>query len=301
MKRLVPCFLVMLTLTMYSCQKELGPLTNETEIAPPVTPPVDTVKPVTGNDLLVRMQRDFSYSTGNKESRVAEFSWNAAKRLVRYSESGTDANESEVSVRYRFDRDAGGKVVKAVQSGFPASAGIDSIVYTVVYQAGTEKLAYVNDIQYSKAIRLKDSIVYTYDASNHITQKETWFAVGLNGTLNRNTRQVYTYDTNGNITKLVEAAYNSTDKIYVQSGTFNYTYGTFKTPVQLGVEAFIVSKLTDWVSPYYTTASVQRTETGTFTYDYKTAIYTTSNKPVEVTITQSGGGVGNGTLTCTYN
>lgn len=303
MKRLVPCFLVLITLTMYSCQKELGPLTDETEITPPVTPPDDTVKPVTGNELLVRMQRDFSYSNGDKESRTTEFTWNAAKKLVRYTETGTDANEKQISVRYRFDRDASGKITKAVQSGFPSGAGLDSIVYTVVYQAGTEKLKYVNDIQYSQAIRLRDSIVYTYDANGHITQKETWFAVGLNGgVLAKNTRQVYTYDGNGNITKLVQAAYNSADNIYVQSGTYNYTYGTYKTPVQLGVEAFVVSSLTDWVSPYYTSGSVQRTETGTFTYDYKTAVYTTSNKPVEVSITQSGGGGnGNGTLTCTYN
>lgn len=301
MKRLVPCFLVMITFTMYSCQKELGPLTDDTVVIPPVTPPDDTVKPVTGSDLLVKVQRDFAYSSGDKESRITQFSWNAAKKLVRYSETGTDANENPVSINYRFDRDASGKVVKAIQSGFPASANMDSIVYTVVYQTGTEKLKYVTDIQYSGAIRLKDSIVYTYDANGNISQKESWFAVGLNGVLAKNTRQVFSYDGNGNISRLVQATYNASDNIYVQSGTSTYTYGTYKTPVQLGTEAFIVNNLTDWISPYYTSGSVQRTETGTFTYNYKTGAYTTSNKPVEVAITQSGGVNGNGTLTCTYN
>lgn len=299
MKRLVPFFLVMITFTMFSCQKELGPL-DETTVLPPDTDPDDTVKPVTGGDLLAKFQKTISYTSGDKEARTAEFTWNANKKLMKYAETGTEADESAVSLHYRFERDANDKVVKAVQEKFAADAGMDSIVYTVAYQSGTEKLAYVKDIQYAQGFLLKDSIVYTYDGNSRITQKETWFAVGLNGTLAKNTREVYTYDANGNITKLVKASYNSADKIYVQSATYNYTYGSFKTPVQLGAEAFIVSSLTDWISPYYPSGSVQRTETGTYNYDFKTALYTSTNKPVEVAITQSGSGNGNGTLTCTY-
>lgn len=302
MKRLVPFFLVMTTLAMSSCQKELGPLTDETIVTPPVTDP-DTVKPVTGSDLLVKLQRDFSYNSGDKESRTAQFTWNSNKKLMKYAETGTDADENAVSIHYRFERDANDKVTKAVQYDFPEKAGVDSIVYSVTYQSGTEKLAYVKDVQYAQGFILKDSIVYVYDGNGRVSQKETYFAVGLNGVLAKNTRQVYTYDSNGNLTKLVQAAYNSADNIYVQSATYNYTYGAYKTPMQLGVEAFIVSSLTDWISPYYTSASVQRTETGTYTYDFKTALYTSTNKPVQVAITQSqsgGTGNGSGTLTCTY-
>ncbi|BAV04582.1 hypothetical protein FLA_0574 [Filimonas lacunae] len=260
-------------------------------------PPVDTTPAPL---YLVKLQQDFTLSGGSKESNTTNITWDSNKKITSYAVSGV-ANGTDISLKYRFDRNSSGKLIAATESNFPTASGYDSIVHKVFYKSGTEQLAYVTSFQYASGFVLNDSIVYTYDVNGYVSQKETYW--GLAGMLQKYSRETYTYDGSGNLTKQVIAAWDGSST-YVSSSTLTYTYSTHKTMLKLGVEAFVVP-LPSLSSPNYYSEYVQRTENSTFTNDYINTTYNVNDMPVTGTVTRSGTGIGsayNGSASfvCTY-
>lgn len=287
MGRLALGCLVLLTVSLFSCQKELPPLPSDTDTKTDTTPAVVDTPVVSQGLLLVKLVQNFKPSSGSSTQTVTTLvTWNSNKQITSYALSGT-SNGTAVSATYTFTRNSGGVVTKAVESNFPVTNGYDSIVHTVTYQSGsTTKLKYVTSLQYASGLgyALSDSVIYTYDGNGRVSQKETYF--GLLGTLIKSSRETYTYDASGNMTKQVVAAWDSNSSSYVTSSTYTFAYSSHKSMVQLGIEAFIVP-LQSLASPdYYTTYSA-RTESATISNDYSNTTYNSSDMPAYGTVTQT--------------
>jgi hypothetical protein len=292
MKRFSLLSSVLMMLLLVSCQKGL-----DYELAPdPFNPGggvVDTSTTATNDgDLLVKILQEVTRG-GVKESNTTTLSWDSNKRLKEYEVNGV-SGALQVTARYRFIRASDGKVVKAIEDRYPARTNIDSVVHYVYYETGTDKIAYMVGTQYTAVGELGDSIVFTYNTNGWLSQKQVYYSIfGMSGELSK---EEYAYDAKGNLT--VQKMYSFDGVGYQLSTTLNYSYGSHKTPVQLGNEAFIVA-LASMVSPdYYSKYTQEVSGAIVLTSDYtQNTTFNSKDRPVKGTVIINGEAA---LFTCTY-
>jgi|SRR6476646_2612096 len=242
--------------------------------------------------------------TSDSGVNTRTFRYDSQNRLVWFSNTSTKANEFEDTSA--IVRDAQGIIKQIVYRSdtsrkFPDPA-LDSVVYTLNYDAATSKYTY-KLLQYkSFKVAFKDSTFYKYDAQNRIvTETTNYFDYKTTKTYQPASKSDYTYDANGNLTTINTIYYKvtSTSDYPFQ---INYTYDTTSVNLlNLGNEAIVVGL------PQYYSAHMPATMIGTYpqnpefnqslTYNYT---YNTKYRPLKANITDAANNNAKSSMAFTY-
>lgn len=213
-----------LALALLSCQKEITDGTPE-------QPGGGTGGNQNGDRLVKLVQISPSFGDTN----IITCKWDASGRLVEYKSAGV-VNTIATNVDTKINRLPDGKIKTIYSKSSLTFNFIDSVISTVYYLPGTNKLAYSINMQYSSFLgEIKDSCIFTYNATGRIIAKETF--QDIFGTMDPTARQTYEYDGNGNVTKITDFSYNGGS--YDQDAVTINTFDGHKAPFPLGEESYI--------------------------------------------------------------
>lgn len=259
--------LAIVTLLITSCQKDL--------VDPAGTPPTGGGGGTSNGDLLVK-----AISITGADSTVINMKWDSNKRLIQYLSSGK-TNGIATDSKTDIIRESNGNIKKMINSPMGGSAYVDSIVAYVYYQPGTSKIAYVKDINYSSLIgQFSDSIIITYNAAGKISSKETYFENFITGMMEKQSKNNYTYDAQGNLLTNVTSIADPVTGSYAPGFTITNSYDSHLAPANFGDEAFIVKGLNDEsVSPNHIIKKVQIGSGTDLTITMSQYQFNTSNRP----------------------
>jgi hypothetical protein len=222
-----------------SCQKEADMQLTEEELSGLGNAGGgETTGANTEGELLVKMEA----RTGSDLNTVL-LKWDGEKRLVEYISTGNSMGK-DVSGYYKIIRADDGAISYIISkpSANPA-VGVDSIVYQVFYKTGTHFLDYTKGTQYITGIESHDSTAYKY-AGSRISEKTVYVeSITQDGSLNKSYTEQYSYDGQGNLTKIVTIALDPASNTFKTASTVTYTYDAHKCPQQLKEEAYIVAIL----------------------------------------------------------
>jgi len=225
-------FLFLRIVLFTSCQKEIS-----WDLLPPVTPPTDSTDTVPTNPdgtLLVK-----SVSVENGETYTVDYSYDADKRIEVMRTTGI-INGIDAGEYRRFYRDAIGRIVRiAIKIPDQAGESIDTI-FTDVHYPNSTSFNYDYTVRKYEAFGLEigDSAVYTYNASNQITEYYDYQTSGSIGIL-QTSKIVHTYDASGNITSMDQYNDISGSSELVQTIAMEYDDKT--NPLSLDKQPLLVS------------------------------------------------------------
>jgi hypothetical protein len=229
-------------------------------------------------DLFVK---GIAVTAGTTDTNIITLSWDANKKLIQYKSTGK-TNGFDVSGLYNITRAADSRIIKIYAEPFALFAGmpvtIDSTVYYVNYVGATSKLKHVIATTYTTVLNFNDSIVYTYNANNKISTKDTYRENIVTGNLDLQAKETYTYDASGNVLTTNNSIADPVTGVLAPAGTTTMTYTADKPPVTMGEEAYIILAPENTSVNNYTTkiqsgnsggGSVTGTITGTVTVQQK--------------------------------
>ena len=218
-------------------------------------------------DLLVKCVSVSGQGT-TKDTNTVTLQWNAAKQLVQYKSTGK-ANGVAVDILYNIVRDANGYITKIFIDPLPSS-GVDSIVHYPYYVTGSKRLKYVLSVTYGSILGdMKDSTVYVYNSNGQVTSREIFSENILSSVMTSSSKQAFTYDAAGNLTKVVSDIADFLTGAYgTQQTILTQQFDNHKASAVLGEESFIVAQMMGLSSP----SNIVKTTT-----DYKTAGVTTQS------------------------
>lgn len=272
MKNLLTAFLALLSVGLFSCQKEVTDIFNNSGSS-------------SGTQLVKVISKSGS------DSSAMTFGYNASKKLTDLNSfSVTSGTTSSFSMR--AVRNAQGIIQKVIiKSDQYQQYGLDSVITVVGYQAGHYSTE-VTTIDLG-GMTVADSVYLTYDAGGRVIKEESFFvALGSADTMSKTE---YTYNGN-NIATMKTYSYDPSTSSYTLIDTYTYDqYDDKQSPMYFGNDAFVFgSPLFDsYNNPLKSSESVLgTTQTYTITYTYNSA-----NKPATASsIIQPG----NTTATGTY-
>ena len=222
MKRKAAIVSALFILLFTSCQKEL-------ELA--------AGSGSTGAGLLVKMVE----KTGT-DSTVVEYSYDAAKRLVREKISGMSGGIN-LDNDLKIIRNSSGIITHTVQKAAELIAsGVDSVITRYHYDAPARR--YTSSVFELSlfGFTVSDSTVYKYDAGGKITSDEHYQAfTGVPYELTL--KQEYTYSAPGTaVVVFKQYTYDATTSSYDLIATLDYTYDnkTNPLPLNIGNEAVVL-------------------------------------------------------------
>lgn len=232
--------------------------------------------PVTGGtgDLLVKAEGS---TPGTSEAYVKTYEYDSNKKLVKITTASTDSSGKTVTIVYRYQRDATGKVTRIISNIFSATqpgAGFpDSLYIDVHYPSGSSSFDYTKYTVPLGGVNYVDSITYSYAGGVIVIQSEfTGMVPGTGGMqLLETTTNTYV---NGNLT---------TQKFFDQSSA-SVPYGTYAIEYDTKVPA-IATGANEGFLPGQSVG------------------YSTTNNPVKETFTdnRTGNVLGSATYLLQYN
>jgi len=175
MRSILTSIVILLTLFIVSCQKELK------------------WDDGSNGDLLVKI---LQVTPATNDTNTITLQWDAARRLMEYKSTGA-VNGTATDILHRIIRNPDGSIKKIISKSSLTAGIVDSIVYSVYYQTGT-RLDYVIDTQYTIVGPIRDSIAFTYNPAGYVASKETH--TDIFGTLTPTAKESYSYDAKGNLT-----------------------------------------------------------------------------------------------------
>lgn len=188
-------------------------------------------------DLLVK-----GVSITGSDTNTINLKWDSNKKLTQYISSGR-TNGIDASSRIDISRESNGNIKKVFTIPLGASGYIDSIITYVIYQAGTSKISYIKNINYTSILgSYSDSSLITYNTAGKISIKETYLQNFITGVYEKQTKNIYTYDAPGN---LISSVVNTPDANgnYTPALTITNTYDSHLAAETLGDDAFVLTSL----------------------------------------------------------
>jgi len=272
MKNLLTASLALLSLGLFSCQKEVTDIFNNSGSS-------------SGSQLVKIISKSGS------DSSAMSFGYNSSKKLTDLNSfSVTGGTTSSFSMR--AVRNAQGIIQKVIiKSDQYKQYGLDSVITAVTYQAGHYSTE-VTTIDLG-GISAADSVSLSYDAGGKVIKEESFFvALGSADTMSKTE---YTYNGN-NISTMNTYSYDASTSSYKLVDTYNYDpYDDKQSPMYFGNDAFVFGSplFNSYNNPLKSSQTVLgATQTYTVTYTYNSA-----NKPATAISTIQPG---NTTATGTY-
>lgn len=225
MKKLLTAFPILL-LVLSSCQKEI-------DFNNPPPAGGNTPGGSSNGDLLVKA---LEITIRSKDTNTLTFQWDNSKRLLQYYSLGV-VSGSKTYINHRISRATDGKINEIISRTEMSGIVYDSSVYTVHYLPNSTKMAYAIAKHITGFIDINDSTVYTYNNAGQISSKQTFS--DLLGSWEAVSKEDYSYDANGNLTKILSYASDFSGG-WLSGGVTTYTYGTYKSPMALGDESYII-------------------------------------------------------------
>jgi hypothetical protein len=271
---LIPTYFIVSVLILYSCQKEIdAKILNKVSSNPCVS------------DLLVKI-----VSRTGKDSLIYTFEYDGANRMIRQVITSF-SQQNPVSSDRKIIRDSQGIITQIVDKSDNTA---DSAVVNVFHNSITGRYTYTTQEFYPYGLLIKDSIVFFYDASGKIVEKDVYLDHFTNGAyLTLDDRYEYIYDGAGNVT--MEKGYDrdQATNVMLFESTFEYSYDNKKNAQRFDMgEAFVIydpssisahnrtlTKVTDFLYPIYN---------ATYTQQYT---YNSCDKPIASIQTQNPGNI----------
>lgn len=274
-KVIAASFIVLLTLAVISCQKEIDWGTGNS------TPAQQLVK--------------VKSKTGTTDSSQVDYSYDAAGRLTREITTGV-AGGISLDNQFTINRNSSEIITTTVQkSAALVLAGIDSIETRYYYNSSTSKYTAAVFFLGIPGFAILDSALYTYDASGRITKDEHYTQVtGLPLPLPPilSLRNTYTYSADGkNLLNVTTDAIAPPATTLSPLSVQTYTADTKVNPLIIVNEAIVLSRpgLYSANNPTRTVVTNTVDPSQDFTMDYR-YIYNSSNKPDSSYGTRTPGG-----------
>lgn len=180
-----------------------------------------------------------SSKTGT-DSTIVTYDYNSGKQLIHENTTGISGT-TVVDNDLKIYRTGTGIIDRAVQvAAGLVSAGIDSVVIKYTYDATLSRYSYsvFNIVISGNAI--KDSTVYTYDASGMITMDESYLKTGILPAI-LSLKNQYTYSSDGLSLLTVQTfAPTMLGGPLTLSSTETFTYDSKKSPLILKREAILL-------------------------------------------------------------
>lgn len=272
MKNSLTAILIVLSIGLFSCQKEVKDIFASGGSS--------------GNRLVKVVSKSGS------DSSVLAFGYNGSNKLTSLN-SVTVSGGTTSTFSMRAERNSQGIIQKVIikNPDLYQQYGLDSVITVVGYQAGHYSTE-VTTIDLG-GITAADSISLTYDANGKVVREESFFvALGSADTMSKTE---YTYSGN-NIASIKTYSYDPSTSSYTLVENITYDqYDDKLSPMYIGNDAFVFgspefdsynnpTKSSDW------TLVAAQTYTTTYTYN-------AANKPVTATATVQPA---NTTVTGTY-
>lgn len=175
------------------------------------------------------------------DTNTIQYSYNAAGKLIRQYVSGVSAG-ANFFVEAKYNRNTSNIITSVViKSDQFAGLGIDSIVTIVKYNSGRYAGTVTAITLFGFSV--KDSSVFTYDASGRITQSESFSSDPLTSIYSKSSKDVFTYLANGNVGNEKYYDWDDATSSYVLSEEYTNTYDTKVNPLNLGVEGIFLGNI----------------------------------------------------------
>jgi hypothetical protein len=273
MRANVSLLLILVTMVLFSCQKEVD---------------FATAGGSNGGTTDVLLQKLVSRS--GSDSSTLEFGYNSSKKLMTLNTTDVTSGTTSLT-RERVERNSQGIIQKLIiKDDQYQQLGLDSVVTVMEYSSG-RYISKVTTIDLGIAV-FRDSVVLIYDGGGSVVTERIYDDLAT-GNYEENAKIDYTYSGN-NIATIKQYSYDgSTYSLVV---TYSYDeYDNKVSPMNIGFEAFVFDSPAMYSSNNPTKSSI--TDSGssqTFTTGYT---YNSVNKPLTATSTIQPG---NSTATGTY-
>jgi hypothetical protein len=258
MRNLLTAVFAILTIGMFSCQKEVKDI-----FAP------------SGSGNGTRLIKAVDKS--GTDSTVTIYGYNAAGKITSADFSGIDSGQAfDLSIRYV--RNSSNIIQQQiVKSSDFSSLGIDSLVTYVRYDQGTNR--YINAVSsfILFGLPLADSIVFQYDGSGRLVTEIDYTDVGFG--YDPVTKKDYIYAGNNLATEKVYQ-YDFSSSTYSLEDSYTYEYDTKVNPLQFATDAPVLN-----LFPFYSANNVLKTTYVSSDPAYNFVMteaytYNSSNRPV---------------------
>jgi hypothetical protein len=267
MRNLLTAILAVLSVGLFSCQKEVKDIFSNTG----------------GNANGTRLTKTIEKM--GADSVVTVYGYNSSGKIIKADIVDVESGQAyELSLTYV--RNGAGVIQKQIlESSDFASVGIDSIVSIVSFDAGSNRYkGSVTDFSLL-GIPLLDSVVFQYDASGRLTSEIDYNDVGF-GYL-PSWKKEYTYN-GSNLATEKYYSFDLTSGDFVLEDTSSYEYDSKINPLQFAVDAPVLN-----LYPFYSANNLTKLTyvasdpadnfTSTISYTYNS-----SNRPLtDVTTTGS--------------
>jgi hypothetical protein len=273
MRTNVSPLLILVTIILFSCQKE-----------------VDFANTNGGNGGTTDVLLKKLVSRSGSDSSTLEFGYNSSGKLMTLNTTDVTSGATSVT-RERVERNSQGIIQKLIiKDDQYQQLGLDSVVTVMEYSSG-RYISKVTTIDLGIVV-FRDSVLLIYDAQGKVATEKIYDDLAT-GSYEENSKIDYTYSGN-NIATIKQYSYDgSTYSLVV---TYSYDeYDDKVSPMNIGFEAFVFDSPAMYSSNNPTKSSLSdsgSSETFTTAYTYNSA-----NKPLTGTSTIQPG---NSTATATY-
>lgn len=267
MKNLLTALSALLSLGLFSCQKE-----------------VEDIFAGSGNNASGVLQKVVTKS--GADSTVFNFSYNGNNKLVEATTSGIDSG-NVIDIREIFIRNGQNIITQIITREANLTAnGIDSVITKVNYSGG-RYINRVSAIDLFGFFTFRDSVVLTYNGSGNVITEEDFLDVGTG--YQPNIRTEYTYS-GKNISVVKVSAFDDISNSYAEQYSRSLSYDAKTSPLILGNEAFAIGAY-NWFSGNNVVKSVAVSTTDPTQNEIQDVTYTYNafNKPVTAITTIQGG------------
>ncbi len=273
MRANVSLLLILVTMVLFSCQKE-----------------VDFATAGGGNGGTTDVLLQKLVSRSGSDSSTLEFGYNSSKKLMTLNTTDVTSGTTSLT-RERVERNSQGIIQKLIiKDDQYQQLGLDSVVTVMEYSSG-RYISKVTTIDLGIAV-FKDSVVLIYDGGGSVVTERIYDDLAT-GNYEENAKIDYTYSGN-NIATIKQYSYDgSTYSLVV---TYSYDeYDNKVSPMNIGFEAFVFDSPAMYSSNNPTKSSIADPGSSqTFITSYT---YNSVNKPLTATSTIQPG---NSTATGTY-
>ena len=261
MKKNLLAFCALTALVFASCQQD-----------PDFTDPGTT--PGGGSDSTRLMKSVMK--TGN-DSTVVNFNYTAAGKVASMIYSGADQGQP-LNINITLQRNASGIITKQIiKSPEFQTAGIDSIVANVNYDAAASR--YKSSVTKLSLLGMNfaDSIVFVYDAAGKPTSAINYAIKGTGGYV-IDSKTDYTYSGNNLLSEKVYA-FDPASSSYDLEETYTYEYDTKVNPLQFTSEALILGMSQSYSANNLTKITLVAADPADNFIQTSTYTYNSANRP----------------------
>jgi len=269
--RIVSTLLALVSLFLFSCQKEVDYVNSTTR----------GTANTSSDGLLVK-----TVLKNGSDSIVTAYGYNANKKLINLKKVGTDDQGDPVNTEYHIHRNSSGIIVdySAIDPALVA-AGVDSIP-TVVHYSSSRYTSYVINVNVPGFVLL-DSSALVYDGSGRVVGENVYESPSGSGNdYYLSGKLTYSYSNGGNVSGFVIHDYDQSGVEVFTATVSNINYDSKTNPIYLQNEGFALGHY-DWASPNNMVSAQSGDSNGpaddqTITYTYT---YNSNNKPATSTVT----------------